>query len=94
MHKLIDTTRVGITDDVEQAWCKTNQAAFMELDESRAVKTDVFHYISRAIEWIESNPAVVSQPEAEAAQKHTCVLVIGGLFLVGATMEALGITLD
>ena len=94
MHKRIDTTRVGITEDVEQAWCKTNQAAFMELDESHTVKTDMFPYISLAIEWIESNPAVASRPEAEAAPKHTCVLVIGGLFLVGATMEALGVTLD
>ena len=83
---------MGQTEDVEQAWCKTNQAVFMELDESRAVKTDVFHYISRAIEWIESNPAVMVQSEAEAVHQRTSVLVTGSLHLVGATMEALGIT--
>ena len=63
----------------------------MELDESHAVKTDVFHYASLAIEWIESNPAVVSQPEVP---QRTSVLVTGSLYLVGASMEALGITLD
>ena len=85
---------MGQSEDEQQSWCKTNQTAFMELDELHIVKSDVFQYISLAIEWIQSNPALVVQSEAETVPQHISVLVTGSLHLVGATMEVLGVTLD